>query len=173
MQQIISRAYLALRGTFAVVTLVACSSCGVVTWRGVYCSNQTHGDARVCVEQKCGLADCSVRIEVDQGSRSEQIAYRRGCVINFAQASWTGPIVGVFVDGGYCQQIKAAYDVAANRVVPFSTVESVVKSAIIQDYRVGPSELKASSGDVLVWATYPGGGNPHRSKDEFARRYPH
>jgi hypothetical protein len=173
MQQVISVVRLALRGAFAIVMLAALSSCGIVTWREVYCSNQAHGNARVCVEQKCGMADCSLRIVVDQGSRSEQIAYRRGCIINFAEASWTGSVVAIFVDGGYCQQIKAAYDVGAQRVVPVSTFEPALRSAIVDDYRVDLSELRAAGGDAFRWATYPGDGNPHRSKDEFARRYLH
>jgi hypothetical protein len=173
LDKVISVVRLALRGAFAVVTLTVLSGCGIVTWQGVYCSNQTHGNARVCVEQKCGLGDCSLRIVVAQGSRHEQIAYRRGCVLNFAEAYWTGSVVATFVDGGYCQQMKAAYDVALQRTVPVSTFEPGLRSAIVEDYRVDSSELRAAGGDVFRWATYPGDGNPRRSTDEFARRYPH
>jgi hypothetical protein len=173
LQQITSLRRLALRGAFAVVMLATLSGCGIVTWRGVYCSNQAHGNARTCVEEKCGLGDCSLRIVVEQGLRSEQIAYRRGCVLNFAEASWTGSVVAIFVDGGYCQQIEVAYDVALHRTVTVSTFEPALRSAIVEDYRVDPSELRAAGGDVFQWATYPGDGNPHRSKDEFVRRYPH
>jgi hypothetical protein len=118
------------------------------------------------------LGDCSLRIVVEQGLRSEQIAYRRGCVLNFAEASWTGSVVAIFVDGGYCQQIEVAYDVALHRTVTVSTFEPALRSAIVEDYRVDPSELRAAGGDVFQWATYPGDGNPHRSKD-VVRRYPH
>ena len=114
-----------------------------------------------------------MRIVVDQGSRSERIAYRRGCMINFAEASWSGSVVAIFVDGGFCQQIKVAYDVRVQRVVPVSTFEPALRSAIVQDYRVDPSELRAAGGDVFRWATYSGDGNSHRSKDKFARRYAH
>jgi hypothetical protein len=173
MQQIASAVNLVLRGLFAIATLAALSNCGVVAWREVYCSSASHSNVRACVEQKCGMADCSLRIVVYKGSGSEQIAYRRGCIINFAEASWTGSTIAMFVDGGYCQQLEVAYDAGAQRVVPASTFESALRSAIVNDYRVSPSELRAAGGDVFQWATYPGDGNPHRSKEEFARRYPH
>jgi hypothetical protein len=173
MQGLTLRAHVGLLRSFVFLVPIAFSSCGVVTWDEVYCSKQPHGNARACVEQKCGLSDCSVRISVKQGWRSEQIGYRRGCVINFAETSWVGSVAGIFVDGGYCQQIEAAYDVDSNRTVPFSTVEAAVRSAIVDDYRIDPSELRSAGGDVLTWATYPGDGRPRRSKDEFARRYPH
>jgi hypothetical protein len=173
MQQLARSVRYSLLAAFSLSVPIALSGCGVVTWRDVYCANQPHGNARACVSQKCGFADCSVRIKIDQGWRSAQIGYRRGCTLNFAEASWVGPIVGVFVDGGYCQQIEAAYDVESNRTVPFSMAERAVRAAIARDYGVAPGELKAASGDVLTWATYPGDGNPRRSKDEFSRRYPH
>jgi hypothetical protein len=173
MQQLVRPVLSGLLAAFTLSIPIALSGCGVVTWKEVYCANQPHGNARACVAQKCGFADCSVRIKVDQGWRSAQISYRRGCTLNFAQASWVGPVVGVFVDGGYCQQIEAAYDVESNRAVPFSAAEVAVRSAVVREYGVGPGELKASGGDVLAWATYPGDGSPRRSKDEFSRRYPH
>jgi len=159
--------------TASSLTALLISGCGILSWREVYCANQPHGSAQVCVEEICGLADCSVRIVVKRGWTKTQIPLARGCVIDFVQAAWVGSTVGVFVDGGTCQQVRAAYDVDAKRAVPFQTAADAIRSVIIQDYNVSPDELRAEGGDALKWATYPGDGQPRRSKDEFGKRYPH
>jgi hypothetical protein len=171
--RVTSRFHAGLIWAIAFLMPIVFSGCGIATWREVYCSNQPHGNARACVQEKCGLADCSVEIAVKQDAVSELIGYARGCVIDFAQAAWVGSTVGVFVDGGTCQQIRAAYDLASKREVPFSAVEGAVRSAIIKEYGVSPNELKTAGGDIFKWATYPGDGLQRRSKDEFSIRYPH
>ena len=144
--------------------------CGVITWREVYISDQPDGSGQVRVEQKCGLADCSVRIVAKRGWTPIQMAYRRGCNINFAQGAWVGSVVGVFVDGGSCGSIKAATDTASGAAAPFSAVEAALRAAIVKDYNVGAGELMAVGGDALEWATQSS-RRSSRSSDEFHRRY--
>lgn len=79
----------------------------------------------------------------------------------------------MFVDTGFSHPIRTAFDVNSNRSVPFSMIDSAVRSSIIHDYGVRPSELKEANGNVFEWATYPGDGEPHRSMEEFRKRYPH
>jgi len=121
----------------------------------------------------CGFADCAVKIAVKQGWASQQIGFARGCVLDFAQAAWIGSTVGVFVDGGTCRQIRAAYDIVSRQEAPFSRVEGAVRMAIVNEYRVSADEIKASGGDSFGWAAYPGDGSRRRGKDEFDKRYPH
>ena len=75
-------------------------------------------------------------------------------------------------DGGYCGQIKVAYDTSSRRSVDFGSAETWLSSSIIKSYGVSAQELRSSRGDVFMWATYPGDGNPRRSRDEFRKRYP-
>jgi len=171
--QLTSHDHVALLWAFSVLAPLTYSGCGVLTWHEVYNSNQPRGRSRVSLKEECGLADCSLRIAVEQGWSSTEIGFARGCVIDFAQAAWDGPIVGMFVDGGTCGQIRVAYDVASKQKVAFSRVEATVRLAIIDGYHVTGNELKAMHGDPFEWATYPADGNPRRSKDEFSGRYPH
>jgi len=92
--------------------------------------------------------------------------------MTFAHAEWIGDTVAVFVDGGYCHQIRIAYDSKSRRSVDFKSVEDRLRSSIIKAYSVTERELEANDGDVFQWATYPGDGNPRRSKTEFHERYP-
>lgn len=113
-----------------------------------------------------------MRIVVQQGWRSDQIARREDCIVNFAHANWSGPLVAVFVDGGYCGQFKVAYDVHLRGQVDFALVAGRLRESIVKAYGVTPAELAANDGDVFQWATYPGDGVPRRSTQEFHRRFP-
>jgi len=137
-----------------VLLLLAFVGCrGIVTWGTVYSSASRNGEVELLVQEKGCFADCAVQVIVKRGWRTELIAWKSDCVINFAHADWAGNIVAVFVDGGPCGQIKAAYDTSSRDGVT-------------------PRELQADNGDVFAWATNPGDGNPRRSMDDFRRRYP-
>lgn len=130
------------------------------------------GEAQVLVQEKGCFADCAVQVVVKRGWSAEQIAWKSDCIINFAHAEWSGGVVAVFVDRGYCGPIRVTYDRTSRRSVDFKMTEQWIKPSIIKAYGVTSDELLANGGDVLVWATYPGDGNPRRSMDEFHRRYP-
>lgn len=93
------------------------------------------------------------------------------CVVFFAHAAWSGSVVVVFVDGGYCGQFRVAYDFTSDRLVDFKTAEPALRETIIRDYGVTAEELKSNSGDVLKWATYPG-RCCSRAVDDFRKRFP-
>jgi hypothetical protein len=138
----------------------------------VYSVGAPDGKTQLLVQEKGCFADCAVQVVVKRTWAAGQIAWKSDCIVNFAHAEWSGNVVAVFVDGGYCGPIKVAYDTTLRRTVDFKMAEDWLKSSIIKAYRVTPNELMANDGDVLLWATYPGDGNPRRSKDEFQRRYP-
>jgi hypothetical protein len=125
------------------------------------------------IDEKCGLADCSVRVVVSGLKGSAQVLYRRGCNISFAQAAWTGSVVGLFLDGGTCGTARIAYDAVTGARLPFAKVEGAVREAIRGQYHVRDDELAQLGGDIFSWATYPGDGSQRRSREEFGRRYPH
>jgi hypothetical protein len=160
-------------GTGTVLLWLLLAGCGALGRQEIYSSAQPGGAAVLILEQRCGLSDCAVTIVVRRGWGSQRIAYRRGCTVNFAQAAWVGSVVGVFVDGGTCQSITAAYDVSSDRVIPFKVAAGAVRAAIIRNYGVKDSELAAVGGDAFRWATYPGDGLSRRSTVEFSKRYPH
>jgi hypothetical protein len=145
---------------------------GIVIWGTVYSAASRDGSAQVLVQEKGCFADCAVQIVVKRGWHSEQIAWRSDCYITFAHAEWLGDVVAVFVDGTYCGQIRVAYDSRLRRSIDFKSAEDRLRSSIVRAYNVTAQELDANSGDVFRWATYPGDGNPRRSKDEFHKRYP-
>jgi hypothetical protein len=154
----------------AALLLITLSGCGVLTWKTVYSSPSPEGKAVVRIEEAGCLGDCAVQVVVRRSWHTTRIAKKSGCVVYFAHAAWSGNVVAVFVDGGYCHDIRVAYDVSSDRTVDFKTVEPWLREAIVRDYRVTAEELRGNSGDVLMWATYPG----HccsRGVDEFRKRY--
>jgi hypothetical protein len=154
-----------------VLLLLTIAGCGgVFTWRTVHSSVSRDGSAEIRVQESSCFADCAVRIVVTRGWYEEQIADGSDCIINFAHAEWFGSVVAVFVDGGHCGPIKAAYDITSNRRVDFKSAEVWLKPAIVKAYKVRTEELQANDGDVFKWATYPGDGRPHRAKHEFRQR---
>jgi hypothetical protein len=157
----------------SLAALAVLSGCGVLGWREVYSSRRPGGRTQITVEEKCGLADCSMRMILVENRHSVQLDYRRGCNINFVHAAWLGPVVGVFVDGGTCQQIKIAYDTVARTTVPFTNVEEALRAAITAEYAPDGAELRSAGGDIFQWATYPGDGSRRRSIEEFRKRHPH
>lgn len=151
------------------VMLSACG--GILTWKSVYSAASPDGKATVRVEETACFADCALQVVVSHGWHTAKIARRSDCVVFFAHAVWSGNVVVVFVDGGYCGDIRVAYDVASGRVVDFKNGEPWLKEAIIRDYGVTRDELLANRSDVFKWATYPG----HccsRAVDEFRKRFP-
>jgi hypothetical protein len=154
-----------------IVLSIAELGCGVVAWRDLYALNQPAGNRQVRVEEKCGLADCSVQVVVVKGWQSTQLVYRRGCNIAFAHAVWIGDQVGVFIDGGTCQTIEAAYDFRSNRALAFSSVQGPLGQSLVKDYDVSSEELKPVQGNVFVWASSTSGGVPRPVVDEFRKRY--
>jgi hypothetical protein len=69
------------------------------------------------------MATAALRIagHCEKRWRTTTLAEKRDCLIMFAHAAWSGTIVAVFVDGGYCGQIKAAYGLATGRAIDFGT----------------------------------------------------
>jgi hypothetical protein len=112
------------------------------------------GCSEIEVQETACFADCAVRVVLRDGWRSTTIASASDCWISFAQAAWSGPIVGVFVDGRICGQIKAAYSVQSRVGVQFEAAEDAVRMAIVREYSVQPHELAKAHNDPLVWATY-------------------
>ena len=108
-------------------------------------SASRNGEVELLVQEKGCFADCAVQVIVKRGWRTEQIAWKSDCVINFAHADWAGNIVAVFVDGGYCGQIKAAYDTSSRRAVDFRSTERRLSNSIIKAYRVTPQELQTDT----------------------------
>lgn len=161
-----------LLSALAVSLALLSNACGVLTPREVYSSRSPNGKAVTAVSEMCGLADCTVSIVIQEGFHSNRIKVARGCVIEFAQAAWSGSRVGVFVDGSLCEVITAAYDTSTHQVIPFESMRPAVEAAIIRDYGVTQDELAQVSGNVLVWAHYPGDGEDHRAKTEFHKRHP-
>lgn len=127
--------------------------------------------SEVRIEQyDCGFGDCAIRVVLKHGWRYAYLANRSDCALNFAHAAWQEGRVSIFVDGGYCGQIKTAFDAANWSNLDFTTTEAWMRAAIIADYSVTPEELQANHGDVFAWATYPGDGKPRRSVQEFQKR---
>ena len=106
------------------------------------------------------------------GWHTDTLASKTDCFVYFAHAEWSGTTVAAFVDGFYCGDIRVAYDMKARRLVDFRSAEAWLRGSMIKAYGVTDSELQSNKGDVFVWATYPGDGNPRRSKDEFHKRFP-
>jgi hypothetical protein len=145
---------------------------GILTWRTVFSSASPDHKATVRVEvTNCFFGDCNLQIVASRGWRSRRIAQGLDCAVFFAHAAWSGSVVGIFVDGTYCGQIRAAYDFSSDRIVDYKIIEPTLRDSIIREYRVTAEELKANSGDVFKRATYPG----HccsRSVDDFRKRFP-
>jgi hypothetical protein len=157
---------------FLLVLLFALVGCRIVAWGTVYSALSPDGNAELQVREKGCFADCAVQIAVKRGWRTEQIARNSDCWITFVHAAWEGDIVSVFVDGGYCGQIKVAFDTKSHSPVDFRSTEKWLSNSIIRAYGVTRQELQSNKGDVFLWATYPGDGEPRRSMDEFRRRHP-
>lgn len=145
--------------------------CGIVLWRNVYWSRSSSGREELRVQEAACFADCMIRIVVTHGSQSQQLAVKRDCSINFADAVWSGPRVAVFVDAGYCGTLKVAYDTSSGRPVNFDLMQQLLRAAIVKDYGVTPDELRVDGGDVFSWATYRYDGNARRSLAAFRMRY--
>ena len=79
--------------------------------------------------------------------------------------------MGIFVDGGYCQQIEVAYDTSTNAEISYSLMKAQLGQAIVRDYNVTPDELRSKEGDVFAWASYLGDGEVRRGVEEFRERY--
>ncbi|GEM_PF-6145023 len=159
-----------MRGVLAVLLLSLCG-CFVITWGTVYQSLAPDAGGLLRVQEKACLADCALRLIVNDEAGEHQIFRKSDCVVEFAHANWTGSVVAAFVDGLYCKQIKVAYDVRAHRIVDFESAAPALRASIIENYKVTAQELQENGGDVFKWATYPGDGNPHRAKNEFKARY--
>jgi hypothetical protein len=144
---------------------------GTLSWAPVCSFSAPNGKSEVRIEVKNCLADCDVQVLVKRGWHSDRIAWKSDCSVNFAHASWSGSRVGVFVDGGYCGPIKAAFDTELRHAIEFKMIKDELRNAIINSYRVTPEELLANEGDVFAWSTYPGDGKPRRSMEEFRKRY--
>jgi hypothetical protein len=156
------------------ILLFAAIGCrgGILFWGTVYSSKSPDRSAELFVQERGCLADCAVQIVVKRGWHTDRIAWKSDCVIEFAHAEWVGDTVAVFVDGGYCGQIRAAYNTRSRKAVDFKSAEQALRASITKAYRVTSSELEASNGDVFRWATYPGDGQPHRSMVEFRKQFP-
>jgi hypothetical protein len=133
--------------TWLLPVLAVASGCGILTWKAIYSCPRPGIKGAVRVEEMCGLADCNVRIVVTDRWLDTPVTQRRGCVVMFAHAAWLGNLVAIFVDGGYCGTIKAAYDVQAHRAVDFTSVEPWLKQAIVRDYHVTPDSIVRLLGD--------------------------
>src|SRR6476661_6559791 len=140
------------------VTLGTASCAGILSWATVYSSRAPDGKAELRVQETGCFADCALRIIVKQGWSTTKIASASDCVVFFAHAAWKGSRVVVYVDGGYCGPVKAAYDTATGEKINFESLEPMLRSSIVNTYSVTTDELKAHGGDVLAWATYPGDG---------------
>src|SRR5215831_19489908 len=123
------------------VGLLGCR--GVIMWATVYSAASGDGSAKVLVQENACFADCALRIIVNRGWHSDQIVTRSDCYMTFAHAEWIGDTVAVFVDGGYCHQIRIAYDSKSRRSVDFKSVEDLLRSSIIKAYSVTERELEA------------------------------
>ena len=167
----ILRLRLGLRPLLVLSTLCCLSNCGIVTWREIYRSSQPHGDSKLIVQERCGLSDCAIEVNVKKGWTSRRIAYERGCVLYFAHAVWAGSTIGLFADAQFCRPIKVAFDVDQGREIPFIKVEGAIRSDIMKTYHVRPSELDEVGGDVFTWASYLGDGQLRRGTQEFHDKY--
>src|SRR5215472_10760126 len=115
---------------FLLVSLFGCG--GIVTWGTVYSLASRDGTAGVLVQENACFADCAVRIVVKRGGHSDQIAWRSDCYLTFAHAEWIGDAVALFADGGYCGQIRVAYDSRLRRPVECKSEEDRLRSSIIR-----------------------------------------
>ena len=50
----------------------------------------------------------------------------------------------MYVDGGYCGPVKAAYDTATGEKINFESLEPMLRSSIVNTYSVTTDELKRS-----------------------------
>lgn len=140
-------------------------------WSTVYSSDSPDRQSRVLVQERACFADCTVRVVIQQGGGTVEVATKHDCSINFAHAARGGTQLAVFVDGGFCGPIEVGYDVAKRRVVEFAGVRSWLADSIVRSYGVGGQELRENRQDVFQWATHPGDGNWRRSTAEFDRRF--
>jgi hypothetical protein len=161
-----------MRWLLAVGALTLTSCRGIVAWGTVYNSVSPDGALELVVQEKGCFADCALRVGLKRGWHTEQIAWKSDCVVNFAHAEWSGTTVATFVDGGYCGDIRVAYDMKARRLVDFTSAEPWLRDSIIKAYGVTHIELQQNRGDIFAWATYPGDGSPRRSMEEFHKRFP-
>lgn len=159
-----------MRHALLLYLLLACG-CGVLLWDSVYRSDAPDGKSTLQLQVRSCGPDCEIRIVVGQWWRTTEIARRGDCVLEFAHVAWLGSVVSVFVDGVTCGQLRAAYDVAAERAVPFEETESWLADSIVKEYSVTNEEIEANAGDVFKWASYFGNERPRRSHREFRRRY--
>jgi hypothetical protein len=152
--------------------LVALSACRVFlrTWTTVYLCPLPDGAAVLKVETLSNFGDEELRVVVNRGWQSKEIAYRSDCSLNFAHGAWQESVVAVFIDGGYCGQIRIAYDATTQRAIDFKAAEPWLRAAIIKSYTVSADELRRYRGDVFEWATDRGDGWPRRGSIEFERR---
>lgn len=155
-----------------VVAIVLVGYYGCIEWRWstVYAAKSPDGKRRIEVQETACFADCAVRVVLREGWRSTTIATASDCWISFAYAAWSGPVVGVFVDGRICGLIKAAYNVQARVGVRFESAEDAVRKGIVREYSVQPAELAKVHNDPLVWATYDQ-FEEGRASVEFRKRH--
>lgn len=159
----------AIRAGVSVVLLGTLCGCFLFFFTTVYSSRSPDGKAEVRVEERCGIADCSVRVVLSRDwPADEVIAWGNDCVITFAHAAWSGTQVAVYIDGSTCLQIRVAHDTATNRHVTFKDTEPWLKTAIIREYAVTPGELETNGIDGLRWLG-PSGND--RLRAEFRKRY--
>jgi len=154
-----------------VVAIVSYYGCTEWTWSTVYTAQSPDGSARIEVQEDLRLGpDSAVRVRLRRGLRSSTISSKSDCWFSFAHAAWAGPVVGVFVDGRVCGQIRIAYSLQDRAMVPFATVEEAVRKSIIREYSVTVEELAKAHGDPLVWATFDQFDNS-RASLEFRKHY--
>ena len=153
--------------------LLFLSGCdGFIGWMSIYTSRSPDGKREVSVDVKKCLADCAVRVVLNEGWwTSTQFGSGDDCVVKFVHTVWVESSVGVYAYGMFCGPIKVAYDFNAKRAIPFTDVEKDMRSSIIADYGVTRKELAENGGDALKWASFPGDGQVRRSIVVFRERY--
>jgi hypothetical protein len=147
-----------IRWAAALLLLVMLSGyAGILTWKTMFSSESPDRKAVLRVEERACFAsnrrESRLAQHEDRGKDGLRCIFRARGVV------------------GNCRQIRVAYDCASDRVVDFKTAEPWLREAIIRDYGVTAEELKANSGDVFKWATYPG----HCCScavDVFRKRFP-
>ena len=96
------------------------------------------GASHVLVQTRGCMADCILAVKLQAGWRTITLAERADCAVGFAYAKWFDNVVAVLVDGVYCGDLNAAYDLSTNQPVDYEKYKSRLTQAIIEAYGASP-----------------------------------
>lgn len=137
-------------------------------------SRSPDGSSKIQINELCPGADCRVDVIASKGwLRGKTVAWRSDCFIYFAQVAWSpdSRLAGIYVGNAWCGDIREGYDLKTGSNVPFSTVAEMIRTAIVKDYGLKPTDLLPYHDDPLEWAHNPRDGSPRPAMELFHARF--